>query len=58
MKHCSTFLTYNDVHYHIPPVVVFPNGKKNQTTQDGLGTWAKADFGETEIYKEGGRRGS
>ena len=33
MKHCFTFIVYNDVHYHIPSVVVFSNGKINKQTK-------------------------
>ena len=45
------------MHYRIPPVVIFQMGK-NQTTQDGRSIRAKADLGETDIYKETGKRGS
>ena len=31
LKHCSTFLIYNDVHYHIPSVVNFQKQKGKQT---------------------------
>ena len=30
MKQCPTFLVYNEVHYHIPSVVTFSNGKINK----------------------------
>ena len=30
VKHCSTFLIYNDVHYHIPSMAIFQNGKVNK----------------------------
>ena len=26
LKHCSTFIVYNDAHYHIPSVVILSNG--------------------------------
>ena len=58
LKHCSTFLMYNDAHYHIPPVVIFPKGEKNQTNYYGRSIRAKADLGETDVYKETGKRGS
>ena len=31
LKRCSTFLIYNDVHYHIPSVVIFQKWKGKQT---------------------------
>ena len=31
VKHCFTFIVYNDVHYHIPSVIIFSNGKEEQT---------------------------
>ena len=31
LKHCSTFLIYNEVHYHIPSVVIFQKRKGKQT---------------------------
>ena len=31
LKHCSTFLIYNDVHYHISSVVLFQKRKGKQT---------------------------
>ena len=31
LKHCSTFLIYNDVHYHISSVVIFQKRKGKQT---------------------------
>ena len=33
MKHCFTFIFYNDVHYHIPSVVIFQNGKMNKQAE-------------------------
>ena len=31
LKHCSTFIIYNDVHYHISSVVIFQKRKGKQT---------------------------
>ena len=31
LNHCSTFIVYNEVHYHIPSVVIFRKLKEKQT---------------------------
>ena len=34
MKRCSTFLIYNEVHYHIPPVVILPKMERETNRDD------------------------
>ena len=58
LKHCSTFLIYNDVHYHIPSVVIFSNGKINKQTKMVGELEQRQISGKTDVYKETGKRGS
>ena len=59
VKHCFTFIVYNDVHYHISSVVIFSNGKINKQTE-------RTDAPSGDRYqrnryitgKEGGRKES
>ena len=59
LKHCSTFLIYNDVHYHIPSVVIFQKRKGKQT---GMTDAPSGDRSRERDYitreREGRRRGS
>ena len=55
VKHCFTFIVYNDVHHHIPSVVIFSNGKINKQTKNADASGADRSW-EGNIYnqREGG----